>query len=217
MVSALTDKKTGTVLPAAAVEWNFVGSIPLAENTPNQPARALVRQAPARFPDYLMTEKQISLKAKACQAVWITIKIPEAAAPCIYTGDITVKSQLGEVKLPMSVTVYPLTLPATRNLKVTEWYSTGDFEKFHGIKEEFSDAWFSMLRKYADNMAEHRQNVFHVPIDAIEIQERNDSSFSYDFTMFDRIAQVFWDTKKMDYLETGEIARFGNNAGSVLK
>ena len=54
MVSALTDKKTGTVLPAGAVEWNFVGSIPLSENTPNQPVSALVRKAPARFPDYLM-------------------------------------------------------------------------------------------------------------------------------------------------------------------
>ena len=39
MVSALTDKKTGTVLPAEAVEWNFVGSIPLSENTPNQPVK----------------------------------------------------------------------------------------------------------------------------------------------------------------------------------
>ncbi len=212
LVSALTDKKTGTILPAEAVEWNFVGSIWLSENTPNQPASALARQAPARFPDYLMDEKQINLKAKVNQAVWLTISIPETAAPVSYTGDITVKSQQGEVKLPLSVTVYPLTLPVTRNLKVTEWYSTGDFEKFYDIKEEYSDAWFAMLRKYADNMADHRQNVFHVPMDAIEIQKRTDGRLSFDFTRFDQIAQVFWDTKRMDYLETGEIARFGNNA-----
>ena len=137
---------------------------------------------------------------------------PRTAVSSVYTGDITVKSQQGEVKLPLSVTVYPLTLPATRNLKVTEWYSTGDFEKFHGIKEEYSDAWFSMLRKYADNMADHRQNVFHVPMDAIGIQKGTDGRLSFDFTRFDQIAQVFWDTKMMDYLETGEIARFGNNA-----
>ena len=159
-----------------------------------------------------MDEKQISLKAKSSQAVWLTVNIPETAVPASYTGDVTVKSQQGEVKLPLSVTVYPLTLPATRNLKVTEWYSTGDFEKFHGIKEEYSDAWFSMLRKYAGNMADHRQNVFHVPMDAIGIQKGTDGRLSFDFTRFDQIAQVFWDTKMMDYLETGEIARFGNNA-----
>ena len=212
MVSALTDKKTGNTLPDNAVEWNFVGSIPLTENTPNQPASALVRQAPARFPDYLMAEKQISIKEKSNQAIWLTINIPEAAPSAGYTGDITVTSQQGKVKLPMSVTVYPLTLPATRKLKVTEWYSTGDFDKFHGIKEEYSDAWFSMLRKYADNMVAHRQNVFQVPMDAIGIQKRIDGRLSFDFTRFDQIAQVFWDTKKMDYLETGEIAQFGNNA-----
>ncbi len=211
-VSALTDRKSGNTLPGKEVEWNFVGSIPLSENTPNQPVTALVRKAPARFPDYLMAEKQISIKEKSCQAVWITIDIPQDAVSSVYSGDITVISQQGEVKLPLSVTVYPLTLPSTRNLKVTEWYSTGDFEKFYGIKEEYSDVWFSMLRKYADNMAEHRQNVFYVPMDAVEIQKAVNGRLSFDFTRFDQIAQVFWDTKKMDYLETGEIARFGNNA-----
>ena len=78
-IGTLTDKKTGKTLAAKAVEWNFVGSIPLSENTPNQPASALVRKAPARFPDYLMAEKQISIKEKSCQAVWLTINIPESA------------------------------------------------------------------------------------------------------------------------------------------
>ena len=73
-------------------------------------------------------------------------------------------------------------------------------------------AWFAMLGKYAENMAAHRQNVFQVPMEAIEIQKANDGRLIFDFTRFDQIAQVFWDTKKMDFLETGEIARFGNNA-----
>ena len=214
MVGALTDKKTGSVFPAKAVEWNFVGSIPLTENTPNQPVRVLVRQAPARFPDYLMQEKQISIKEKSCQAIWLTINIPETAASATYTGDITVTSQQGEVKLPVWVTIYPLTLPEKRNLKVTEWYNTDDFARFHGINEKYSAAWFTMLGKYAENMASHRQFVFQVPMEVIDIQRTNDGSFTFDFTRFDQIAQVFWDTKRMDFLETGELARFGKKAWS---
>lgn len=212
IVGEITNKISGNILPASAMVWNFVGSIPLSENTPNQPVQALIRQAPARYPDYLMPEKLISIKAKSNQSVWLTVNIPESAVAGIYTGDIIVKSGQGEAKLPVSVQVYPLTLPEKRTLKVTEWYNTDDFERFHGISEKYSSAWFAMLGKYAENMAEHRQNVFQVPMEAIEIRQANDGSLTFDFRRFDQMAKVFWDTKKMDYLETGEIARFGNNA-----
>ena len=210
-VGVLTDKKSGSTLPEKAVEWNFVGSIPLTANTPNQPVSSLVRKAPARFPDYLMKERQISIKEKSSQAVWLTINIPETAKSAVYTGEVAVKSEQGEVMLPISVQVYPLILPEKRNLKVTEWYTTDDFARFHGINEKYSPAWFAMLGKYAENMASHRQNIFQVPMEAISIQKATDGKLTFDFTRFDQIAQVFWDTKKMDFLETGELARFGNN------
>lgn len=211
-IGAFSDRKTGNVLSSDAVTWNFVGSIPLTENTPNQPAKAVVRLAPARFPDYLMQERQINVKAKAYQAIWLTIDVPASAAPAIYTGVITVTSQQGESKLPVSVTIYPLVLPETRNLKVTEWYNTDDFARFHGINEMYSKAWFGMLEKYARNMADHRQNVFQVPTEAIEIERASDGKLKFDFSRFDQIADVFWKTGKMDFLETGELTRFSKDA-----
>jgi len=210
-VGPLTNS-SGKVLPAGSVDWNFVGSIPLSQNTPNQPVRILERQAPARFPDYLMAERQINLNPKAWQSVYLTLSVPGNAEPGLYTGRVTVKSLQGEQSLPMHVEVFPLVLPAERHLKVTEWYSTGDFEHFHGIKERYSGDWFAMLRKYADNMAAHRQNVFQVPMGAIEIMVLKDGQLQFDFSRFDQIAQVFWDTKKMDFMETGELARFADNA-----
>jgi len=210
----LKKETTGRILPAKAVEWNFVGSIPLSKNSPNQPARIMVRQAPARYPDYLMAERQITIKEKSCQAIWLTVSIPDNAEAGTYSGKITVKSLQGERSIPYSVTVYPLTLPATRHLKVTEWYNTDGFDHFHGIHEMYSQPWFAMLRIYAGNMAAHRQNVFQVPMDAIEIQQPKKDQLTFDFTRFDQIAQVFWDTKKMDYLETGELTRFGEGAWS---
>ena len=69
-----------------------------------------------------------------------------------------------------------------------------------------------MLRVYADNMVAHRQNVFQVPMGSVEIRRFPGGEFDFDFTRFDQIAQVFWDTGKMDYLETGHMARFGERA-----
>jgi hypothetical protein len=207
-VSALKNQTTGTMLPSNVTGWDFVGSIPLAKNAPNQPKDAVTRVAPAKFPDYLLAEKQISINKGLYQSVWLTISVPETAGAGTYSGKITVKCVQGEQSLPLYVTVYPLTMPAKRHLKVTEWYNTGSFSKNHGIQEEYSDAWFAMLRKYADNMVAHRQNVFQVPMNTIQITRSKNSELEFDFTRFDQIAQVFWNTKKMDYLETGELAKF---------
>ena len=205
---------TGSSLPASVIEWNFTGSIPLAKNTPNQPATILLRQAPARFPDYLMPDRQINIKAKTWQSVWLTIKIPDNAQTGTFSGKVLVRAGQEVHSIPLTVIVYPLTMPSDRHLNVVEWYSTGGFSRFHDIKEEYSPEWFDMLRKYAENMVEHRQNSFKVEMDMIGIEQLKDGSFSFDFSKFDKIADVFWNTGKMDYLETGFLAVRGEKGWS---
>jgi len=197
-------------LPVNAVEWNFVGSIPLSRNTPNQPLNTLVRQAPASFPEYLMEERAIGIKAKSWKTVWLTIAIPENTSEGIYTGKVVVTGGKEEQILPVTLTVYPLSMPVERHLKVVEWYNTGGFSRFHGIREAYSPEWFSMLRKYANNMVAHRQNVFEVPMESIKITKSAGGGLQFDFTRFDQIAEVFWKTGRMDYLETGELTTFGS-------
>jgi hypothetical protein len=211
-VSNLKNLTTGYSIPAENVRWNFVGSIPLSENAPNQLDHVLVRKAPARFPDYLMEERELDVEKGMCQAIWLTVEIPEKADAGLYTGLLNVKSSAGEHSLPVILDIFPLTLSEERHLKVTEWYNTRHFERFHGIKEKYSEAWFNMLRVYAENLVEHRQNIFQVPMNSIEISLNEDGILDFDFSRFDQIAQVFWDTGKMDYLETGELARFGEEA-----
>ncbi len=199
----------GQALPAIAVELNYVGSVQLNVNTPNQPPDVITRAAPAAFPEYLMEEKEISMKAKSYRAIWLTVSIPADSKAGTYSGSITVKGNSEEHSLPVSLTVYPLNMPEKRHLKVVEWHSTESFDKFHGIKEMYSPEWFAMLKKYVDNMVSHRQNIFQVPVDFIEIKISADSSISFDFKRFDQVANVFWGTKKMDMLETGFLANFG--------
>jgi hypothetical protein len=211
-VSELKNHAEGTAFSTGSVAWNFVGSIPLSTNAPNQPGHVTVRSAPARFPDYLMPDKQISLNKGMFQSVWLTISIPYTAGAGGYSGNVTVKSSEGEQSLPVYLRVYPLSLPAERHLKVTEWYNTRNFEKLHGVEGIYSEAWFNMLRVYAENMAAHRQNVFQVSMNSIAISVSSAGELSFDFSRFDQIAQVFWDTERMDYLETGFLAKFGEGA-----
>jgi hypothetical protein len=199
---------SGRVL-AGSVQWNFVGSIPLTENTPNQPSDHLIRKAPADFPDYLMEEKEMEIKPKTYKAVWLTVSIPGNAEAGEYTGSISVKLNNETRSLPLSVKVFPLVLPFERHLDIVEWYNTSVFGKIYGIREAYSPEWFAMLGKIAQNFAEHRQNAFQVPFGSIGITVNDSSEFTFDFSRFDQVADVFWNTGKMDILETGEIANFG--------
>ena len=56
-VSPLTNTEQSGSLPSETVQWNFVGSIPIEENTPKLREGDLIRPAPPRFPDYLAEGK----------------------------------------------------------------------------------------------------------------------------------------------------------------
>ena len=196
-------------LPPDAMVCNFVGSIAIAENSPNHRKSEVIRPAPARFPDYLSDAKQMAVEAGRYQAVYLTIHIPRDARAGDYQGTVTFRAREGERTLPLTLTVYPLTLPKERHLMATLWYSTNRFKQFHGVESSDSDAFYRMLGVYARNMADHRQNVFRVSLDLIRATKNKDGKLTFDFSRFDRWADVFWSTGRMDLLETGFVARFG--------
>jgi len=208
-LSPLKHAALSTFLPADALEWNFVGSILIEENTPKYRKSDLIRTAPARFPDYLAGDREVSVKKGSYTAVYLTITIPRDAEAGDYKGTVTIKTDTADISLPLHLRVYPLTLPDARHLMVTEWYTTGNFKKFHGIDTSDSERFYEMLRLYAENMAEHRQNVFRVSLDLIICKQDPDGSLKFDFSKFDKWADIFWNTGSMDLIETGFVARFG--------
>jgi hypothetical protein len=208
-VGALKQSEGTAVIPAENVERNFVKSIFIQENTPKIQKSDLTRSAPAWFPDYLSDERECSLKKGALKAIYLTIKIPQDAKPGQYQTEVIIKAGDASVSLPLTLTVYPLTLSDERHVMVTEWFSTNQFRKHHNLAPTDSEGFLKLLRLYAENMAEHRQNVFRVSIDLIDRTITADGKLRLDFSRFDQWAQVFWDTGRMDLLETGFIASFG--------
>jgi hypothetical protein len=213
-VSPLRHAESSVPLPENSIKLNFVGSIPIEQNTPKYRKADLTRPAPARFPDYLAEQDQTTVEKDKYKSVFLTVKIPRDADAGTYTGSIIAKTDAGDRSLPLRLTVYPLTLPDERHLMVTEWYTTGRFQKFHGIDSSDSEQFYRMLGVYASNMAEHRQNVFRVSLDLISSKLSEDGKLKFDFSRFDKWAQIFWDTGRMNLLETGFVARFGESGWS---
>ena len=208
-VSPLVHVERSVSMPHSAVEWNFVGCILISENTPKHRKTDLIRSAPARFPDYLAEAREISLDQNKYRAVFLTVKIPRDAAAGRYEGTVTVETEEGSKSIPLRLRVYPLTLPDERHLMVTKWYTTSKFKQFHGIDSTNSERFYEMLGTYARNMAEHRQNVFRVSLDLIAGKRDSRGELTFDFSKFDKWADVFWSTGRMNLLETGFVARFG--------
>ncbi len=205
-VSRLRCENGSASLPVGAVRWNFVGSVPVPQNTPIARLTHLTRLAPAQFPDYLSEERSISLVPNRCQSVWLTIAIPTDAEPGLYKGTVSVKSDRGLAALPVSLTVYPPRMPEQRHLMMTQWYSTRRFPHLHGAGEPYSESFYEVLRVYAENMASHRENVFLVDLSSIRATVASSGKLSFDFSRFDRWAEIFWNTGHMDALETGFVA-----------
>lgn len=213
-VSPLRHAESSVLLPENSIKLNFVGSIPIEQNTPKYKKTDLIRPAPARFPDYLAEQDETTVEKDKYKSVFLTVKIPRDADAGTYTGSITAKTNEGDKSLPLRLTVYPLTLPDERHLMVTEWYTTGRFQKFHGIDSSDPEQFYQMLGVYASNMAEHRQNVFRVSLDLISSKLSEDGKLKFDFSRFDKWAQIFWDTGRMNLLETGFVATFGQGGWS---
>jgi hypothetical protein len=208
-ISPLKRREGSAVIPAADVQWNFVKGIRIEKNTRKTRPSDLIRPAPALFPDCLDNARRSWVSKGSLKSVYLTIRIPRDAEPGEYCGEVVAACGGMRVALPLVLTVYPLVLPDQRHVMVTEWFSTGWFAEFHGTDSKDPEQYFKMLRVYADNMAEHRQNVFRVGLELIRSAQAAGGKFRFDFSRFDRFAQVFWDTGRMDRLETGFVAQFG--------
>jgi len=213
-VSPLKQVQGSGVIRAENIRWNFISGIFIEKNSPNRQRADLLRPAPAWFPDVLTEDRACSMRKGTRKAVYLTLKIPPETPAGEYRGAVSASAGGASVSLPITLQVYPLTLPAERHLLVTEWFSTSEFKKHHQLDSYDSARFYHLLGVYARNMAEHRQNVFRVGLGSTESRRAADGKLEFDFSRFDQQAQVFWDTGRMDALETGFIARFGKDGWS---
>ena len=119
---------------AENVGWRFVTSIFIEKNTRKGNKADLTRPAPARFPDCLSEDRECSLAKGSLKAIYLTIRIPKAAEPGEYRAEVLVTAGPAKASLPLVLTVYPLTLPDERHVMVSEWFSTNQFKRHHGVE-----------------------------------------------------------------------------------
>jgi len=190
-------------IPAEHLSWNFEGYIPLTKNTPDS-EQIRIATAPCEVPDPLLEDRMLDLAADTTQPVWLTVYVPPDAPPGVYRGEVAVISGSERAALPVELTVDPFTLPNERHLLVTNWFSVGNIAKAHRV-EMWSEPFWAVLKRYAQNMAAHRQNVVLTPWSLVEVSREPGGKLAFDYARFDRFVELFQEAGAADRIELGHL------------
>jgi len=196
------------------ITWNFVGFIPLKKNTRDSEA-IQIRPAPCEVPDVLLENRVMDMSPEVTQPVWLTVYVPRDAAPGVYRGEAAIVAGEVRMAIPIELTVDPFTLPDERHLYVTNWFSLENIAQAHKT-EMWSEAFWTVLDRYAHNMATHRQNVVLVPWTLIDVGREGDGPVSFDYRRFDRYVELFQRAGVSDRIEITHVGQAKNGWGTEV-
>lgn len=181
----------GASIPAECLTADFVGYVPVFENTrDNGQGEHIIRRAPAFFPDPFLEWPTALLQPNRTQPIWITVAVPADAAPGEYTGNLTIKADAQTVTVPLALEVWPFSVPQKTSMWNTNWFSTQCLEEWYRV-ERFSEEWWQWVEKVARNMGEHRHNTILTPLFALIRTRRHGGEYAFDYRNLDRWIETF--------------------------
>lgn len=190
-LSVYAAKLKGASEIVPVVKTNFVGWVTISKGNPETPPEYKIGTIPGKFPDPLTEAKSVSVAAGTNQPVWLTIHVPEDTVPGAYTGIVCVTADEKTVEVPLVVKVFSATVPAKRNLYLTNWFFTDKIAAVHGV-EKWSEGFWKILGVYAKFMADYRQNTALTPLtELITGKDDGQGNYTFDFTRFDRWVETF--------------------------
>jgi len=200
--------RAGTKLEAEA---RWVRYVPVGSNPPGTPYDELARPAPALFPDPLMESWPLGLKAATTQPVWITVHAPAGAPPGKYNGSAVLFSGQQRLhELNFTIRVTGAVVPASQQLKVTNWFSfsydpaTSDLQRHYKIAPYSSQHW-QLLSNLGRVMAAHKQNVILTPVMALAQPTAAGGTIRYDFSLLDKWVDTFRTAGVIGTIEGGHL------------
>lgn len=189
-------------------EWYvYVLNNPLENRDPS----SYLRKAPAFFPDAFLEQKEIAIRDEWTQPLWVSVSVPKGTPAGEYGGALTIdlvtkEGEAHRFEVPMSVEVWPFTLPDKFHLHHTEWFEAETLADYYHL-EAWSERHWEWIAKVAADMARHKQDMILTPFaDLVKVTRIGSGRLRFDFSKFDRWVKTF---KKagVDWIEGGHVAR----------
>ena len=188
-----------------AVERN-TGAVGFCERE-DQPNQYVTRKAPFRVYDAMEPMSKAAFVAEKENMV-LQIRIPVPVNCKCGTYDIVLYFNQDAATLRLQV--YPVSLvPCGKDsFFYTNWYSAGNLVARHNLEKD-SAAYFKILKKYAEQMYQARQNTFLIPLSTIFTYAPEKNEFILNRSKLKKIVKIFTDAG-LYYIEGGH---FGCRTG----
>jgi len=96
------------------------------------------------------------------RAIWVEVHVPKAAPAGTYEGSVRVTWGGGEATVPVSLRVWPFSLPSTASLKSAFGFSWGGIPGAHGLSA--GDAFSRLRARYGELGLSHRVSLSKVDV-----------------------------------------------------
>ncbi|HOJ34801.1 MAG TPA: DUF4091 domain-containing protein [Candidatus Hydrogenedentes bacterium] len=193
--SDLTGPKGATLSKDCISAWWVWYTYVLNNPNGNTDPKTYLRKAPAFFPDAFLEQKEIRIRDQWTQPLWVSVHVPKGAKPGTYTGtfavDMTVGGEPMHFDIPVTVTVWPFTLPDEFHLHHTEWFTFWSLADYYRIPV-WSEEFWVWVERVAVDMARHKQDMILTPLASlVRIKQTAPNEFSFDFSNLDRWVETF--------------------------
>lgn len=157
-------------------------------------------------PDMIDSLKVFNMDSRTVRPVWVTINIPQDAEPGVYKSEIVVKGKgAGKLSMPLELEVIDQTLPDYKEwtFHLDLWQHPSAVARALNL-ELWSDEHFEALKQHMKPLAEAGQKVITTTLNRdpwgsqcfddyenmIVWTLKEDGSWSYDYTVFDRYVEM---------------------------
>lgn len=182
------------VIEETHLSYGFVQYEYLTRNSMNVSAADVVRTAPDWFPDAISNDRSVEVEPKSTQPVWVTVSTPKTAAPGLYRGWVTVHTNLGEYRVPLTVELCDVTIPDTNQAAFTymhhqqitgTWWLLQEHDAIYRLYgyQRWTQPWWQVVGDIAEKMRSHRQNSLYINIQHLLLDGGTtvDESGAYSF------------------------------------
>jgi len=137
----------GAVIPASAVRVRMVRHF-LKHNG---------RQRSGTIRPYILLDfETFILKPGVTRGVWLTVKVPDDAAPGTYIAGVNLANPRSSKTVPLTVNVHPFTLEKAKNISLTVTGTTaGHWRKWY---PELDERWWRVADAVMRDLADHGMN-----------------------------------------------------------
>lgn len=234
-------------IPAANFSYNFVDYVRSRSNsrytdatdpdavlgdwdlkwvTCSNPMRIASADNIVSWPEILSNEQSKDVKADTTQPIWIKVRVPDDAAPGVYSGWLQVRTSMGEYDVDVTVDVKDVSIPAPSApsaFSLEIWSQlVGNFDTAidvvvdaYGVEVD-SPEWWEIMSAFAAIMRENRLNVLAVNqtqllLHAPGTSVAADGTVTFDWSFFNKFVSFFQEHAGIQQFSCGPLAKYKAN------